>query len=120
RVTPDPRRRPFTLTEFAQAHLDPARTGAGPVGHGFTADAVDSGRLYYAFRIADGVLGISLDTTNQAGFADGSIGTAQLHWLEGVLQAHSGHWYDADGHTVRGGHGDDLIVVFSHHTSTTM
>ncbi|MGE7436016.1 TIGR03767 family metallophosphoesterase [Kitasatospora sp. NPDC001175] len=119
-ITPDERRRPFNLKEFAKAHLDPAVTGPGPHGHGFTADAVASGKLYYTFRIADGVLGISLDTTNQAGFADGSIGTAQLRWLEQTLQAHSGHWYDTDGHTVRGGQGNDLIVIFSHHTSTTM
>ncbi|WP_280697426.1 TIGR03767 family metallophosphoesterase [Kitasatospora sp. GP82] len=120
RITPDERRRPFTLKEFGKAHLDPAYTGPGPVGHGFTADAVGSGKLYYTFRIANGVLGISLDTTNQAGFADGSLGTAQLRWLEQTLQAHSGHWYDGDGRTVRGGQGNDLIVLFSHHTSTTM
>ncbi|WP_269470244.1 TIGR03767 family metallophosphoesterase [Streptomyces humicola] len=119
-VTPDPRRQPFTPTEFAQAHLDPAYTGAGPTGHGFTSDAVSSGRLYYTFPISDGVLGVSLDTTNRAGWADGSIGTAQLDWLENVLQSHSSHWYDTDGHVVRGGHGNQLIVLFSHHTSGTM
>ncbi|MFG2718947.1 TIGR03767 family metallophosphoesterase [Streptomyces sp. NPDC048416] len=120
KVTPDERRRPFTPAEFAKAHLDPAHTGAGPVGHGFTSDAAHSGHLYYTFPLASGVLGISLDTTNRAGFADGSLGTAQLNWLESVLKSHSGHWYDVDGHVVRGGSTDALIVVFSHHTSTTM
>ncbi|MFJ6135078.1 TIGR03767 family metallophosphoesterase [Kitasatospora sp. NPDC092286] len=120
RITPDERRRPFTLKEFAKAHLDPAYTGAGPHGHGFTSDAVGSGKLYYTFRISEKVLGISLDTTNQAGFADGSLGTAQLRWLESRLKANSGHWYDADGRRVRGGGSDQLIVVFSHHTSDTM
>ncbi|MFI9273310.1 TIGR03767 family metallophosphoesterase [Kitasatospora sp. NPDC052896] len=119
-VTPDERRRPFTVKEFAKAHLNPAYTGPGPVGHGFTADAAASGTLYYTFRIADGVLGVSLDTTNAAGWADGSIGTAQLGWLEQQLQSHSDHWYDTDGHLVRGGAGNDLIVLFSHHTSSTM
>ncbi|WP_329585800.1 TIGR03767 family metallophosphoesterase [Kitasatospora sp. NBC_01250] len=119
-ITPDSRRKPFSTKEFAQAHLNPAYTGAGPVGHGFTAAAAASGNLYYTCRIADGVVGISLDTTNAAGFADGSIGTAQLSWLEQQLQAHSDHWYNTDGSTVRGGHGNDLVVVFSHHTSTTM
>ncbi|WP_035840328.1 TIGR03767 family metallophosphoesterase [Kitasatospora azatica] len=119
-ITPDGRRQPFTTKEFAQAHLNPAHTGAGPYGHGFSSDAAASGNLYYTFRIADGVLGISLDTTNAAGFADGSIGTAQLSWLEQQLKAHSGHWYDTNGHAVRGGSGGDLIVIFSHHTSTTM
>ncbi|AOR30874.1 metallophosphoesterase [Streptomyces fodineus] len=119
-VTPDERRHPFTPAEFAKAHLNPAYTGAGPVGHGFTQDAVGSGHLYYTFDLADGVLGISLDTTNRAGFADGSLGTGQLNWLESVLKAHSGHWYDSDGKVVRGGSGGRLVVVFSHHTSGTM
>ncbi|MCK7627290.1 TIGR03767 family metallophosphoesterase [Streptomyces sp. RS10V-4] len=120
RITPDERRRPFTPAEFARAHLDPAYTGAGPVGHGFTSDAAASGRLYYTFPLAPGVLGISLDTTNRAGWADGSLGTAQLRWLESVLRSHSSRWYDDDGRTVRGTGGDCLIVLFSHHTSTTM
>lgn len=119
-ITPDPLRKPFTPAEFAQAHLDPAYTGAGPAGHGFTSDMVAGGQLYYSFRIADGVLGVSLDTTNTAGWADGSIGTAQLRWLERTLQAHSGHWYDTDGNKVAGTGGNDLVVIFSHHTSTTM
>ncbi|MFE7314674.1 TIGR03767 family metallophosphoesterase [Streptomyces sp. NPDC057555] len=120
KVTPDERRRPFTPAEFAKAHLDPAYTGAGPVGHGFTSDAASSGRLYYTFPLAEGVLGVSLDTTNRAGWADGSLGTEQLHWLESVLKDHSSRWYDTDGRTVRGGAGDCPIVLFSHHTSTSM
>ncbi|MFD8752767.1 TIGR03767 family metallophosphoesterase [Kitasatospora sp. NPDC059577] len=120
RITPDERRKPFTLKEFAKAHLNPAVTGAGPYGHGFTSDMVSSGKLYYTFRISEKVVGISLDTTNQAGFADGSLGTAQLRWLEQQLQAHSGHWYDADGRRVTGGSTDDVVLLFSHHTSTSM
>lgn len=119
-VTPDPQRLPFTPQGFAQAHLNPAHTGAGPVGHGFTPSAADSGKLYYTFPVAPGVLGISLDTTNRAGLADGSMGTAQLNWLESVLQSNSGHWYDSDGHVVHGSAADQLVVVFSHHTSATM
>ncbi|MFC5721418.1 TIGR03767 family metallophosphoesterase [Streptomyces gamaensis] len=119
-ITPDGRREPFTPAEFARAHLDPAYTGPGPAGHGFTASAADSGRLYYTFPVAPGVLGISLDTTNPAGFADGSIGTAQLRWLESVLRSRSGHWYDGDGRVVRGGPGSELVIVFSHHTSGSM
>ncbi|WP_317620147.1 TIGR03767 family metallophosphoesterase [Streptomyces sp. CBMA156] len=119
-MTPDERRKPFTLKEFAKAHLNPAVTGAGPYGHGFTSDMANSGKLYYTFRISEKVVGISLDTTNQAGFADGSLGTAQLRWLEQQLQAHSGHWYDADGRKVTGGSTDELVLVFSHHTSGTM
>lgn len=119
-ITPDARRAPFTPQQFAQAHLNPAYTGAGPAGHGFTSAAASSGKLYYTFPVAEGVLGISLDTTNRAGFADGSIGGAQLKWLESVLQSYSTHWYDKDGHVVRRGSQDQLILIFSHHTSTTM
>jgi metallophosphoesterase (TIGR03767 family) len=119
-VTPDARRAPFTPQQFAQAHLDPAYTGPGPIGHGFTPSAVSSGKLYYTFPVAPGVLGVSLDTTNRAGWADGSLGTAQLRWLESVLQANSTHWYDTDGAVVRRGSTDRLVVLFSHHTSTTM
>ncbi|MCQ4041273.1 TIGR03767 family metallophosphoesterase [Streptantibioticus rubrisoli] len=119
-VTADPRRMPFSPKEFAQAHLNPAYTGPGPVGHGFTSDAASSGHLYYTFPVSHGVLGISLDTTNRAGFADGSIGTAQLDWLESVLKQHSDHWYDTDGNLVRGGGSSQLVVIFSHHTSASM
>jgi metallophosphoesterase (TIGR03767 family) len=119
-VTADPRRIPFSPKEFAQAHLNPAYTGPGPVGHGFTSDAASSGNLYYTFPVSHGVLGISLDTTNRAGFADGSIGTAQLNWLESVLKQHSDHWYDTDGNLVRGGGSSQLVVIFSHHTSASM
>jgi metallophosphoesterase (TIGR03767 family) len=120
KVTPDARRAPFTPGQFAAAHLDPAYTGAGPYGHGFTQSAADSGRLYYTFPVAPGVLGISLDTTNRAGWADGSIGTAQLKWLESVLQSVATHWYDTAGNVVRRGSQDQYVLVFSHHTSTTM
>ncbi|RLU87489.1 TIGR03767 family metallophosphoesterase [Streptomyces griseocarneus] len=120
RITPDGRRAPFSPKEFAAAHLDPKYTGPGPVGHGFTASAARSGKLYYTFPIADGVLGISLDTTNPAGFADGSLGTAQLSWLESELKSRSTHWYDADGHVVKGSSSGELVVVFSHHTSASM
>jgi metallophosphoesterase (TIGR03767 family) len=119
-VTPDAGREPFDNAGFAQAHLNSAVTGPGPYGHGFTSSMASSGLLYYTFPIADGVLGISLDTTNRAGLADGSIGTAQLDWLEARLQTNSGHWYDTDGNRVQGGSTDQLIVIFSHHTSTTM
>ncbi|MEU3464983.1 TIGR03767 family metallophosphoesterase [Streptomyces sp. NPDC006733] len=119
-VTPDAQRAPFTPQQFAQAHLNAAYTGPGPFGHGYTSAAAASGKLYYTFPISDGVLGISLDTTNRAGWADGSIGSAQLRWLEGVLQSASTHWYDKDGRVVRRGANDQLVVLFSHHTSTTM
>ncbi|NBM18032.1 TIGR03767 family metallophosphoesterase [Streptomyces sp. GC420] len=106
RVTPDERRAPFTVEEYVRAHLDPAHAGraGGPAGHGYTRANLDEGTLHYSFRISDDVLGISLDTTNRGGQYTGSIGTAQLRWLERTLEAHQ----------------DDHVIVFSHHYSASM
>ncbi|MEX2972575.1 TIGR03767 family metallophosphoesterase [Streptomyces sp. C184] len=107
RVTPDERRAPFTRAEYLRAHLDPAHTGPGPHGHGYTAAALSEDRLYYTFKISDDVLGISLDTTDPGGHYTGSVGDAQLRWLEGVLKKNE--------------KGDKLhVLVFSHHTGKTM
>ncbi|MFD3451043.1 TIGR03767 family metallophosphoesterase [Streptomyces sp. NPDC058691] len=103
-VTPDERRAPFTRHQYIAAHLDPAHTGAGPVGHGYTRGNLLTERLYYTFRISDDVLGISLDTTDAGGDYRGSLGTAQLQWLERMLTAHLG----------------ETVLVFSHHPSWAM
>jgi metallophosphoesterase (TIGR03767 family) len=103
-ITPDPGRALFGPREYLTAHLDPARTGAGPFGHGYTVANLDSDTLYYTFPMADGVLGISLDTTDRGGHFTGSLGTAQLTWLERTLKEHQ----------------DGYVVVFSHHNSWTM
>ncbi|WP_432588282.1 TIGR03767 family metallophosphoesterase [Streptomyces sp. HD1123-B1] len=104
RVTPDERRAPFTRAGYLAAHLDPARTGPGPVGHGYTKANQEQDTLYYSFRISDDVIGISLDTTDPGGHYTGSLGTAQLRWLERTLKAHR----------------DDHVLVFSHHYSRSM
>lgn len=119
-VTPDPRRAPFTPAQYAAIHLDPANTGPGPVGHGYTAANLDGGPLDYTFSPLPGILGISLDTNNRGGYSDGSLGTAQLAWLEAQLVAASGRYFDTGGNEVRTGNADQLIMIFSHHTSTTM
>ncbi|MFF4128168.1 TIGR03767 family metallophosphoesterase [Microbispora rosea] len=103
-VTPDERRAPVSPHAYVAAHLDPAYTGSGPVGHGYTRDNLDSGRLDYSFRIADGVVGISLDTTDRGGDYRGSVGTRQLAWLERTLKTHA----------------DDIALIFSHHPSWAM
>ncbi|MGW2356031.1 TIGR03767 family metallophosphoesterase [Streptomyces phaeofaciens] len=103
-VTPDERRAPYTPAEHVRAHLDPAYRGAGPVGHGYTRANLEAGTQYYSFPIAENVLGISLDTTDPGGHYNGSIGTAQLKWLDATLRAHR----------------DQYAVVFSHHTSESM
>ncbi|MEV0688781.1 TIGR03767 family metallophosphoesterase [Streptomyces sp. NPDC050388] len=103
-VTPDEARAPFTPTEYLKAHLDPAHRGFGPVGHGYTAANLDAGTQYYAFRVSDDVIGISLDTTDPGGHYTGSLGTAQLRWLERTLRTHE----------------DSRAIIFSHHTSASM
>ena len=119
-ITPDPRRAPFTPREFIAAHFDPAYTGPGPVGHGFAPDAAETGIGYYTFRIAEGVTGIAMDSTNRAGFVDGSLGRRQLDWIEQVLTAGSRRYYGPDGRPHTGGDTDELFLLFSHHTSDTM
>ncbi|MEU6351158.1 TIGR03767 family metallophosphoesterase [Streptomyces sp. NPDC047072] len=103
-VTPDERRAPYTARDYLKAHLDPAHRGVGPVGHGYSTANLDAGTQYYSFRIADDVIGISLDTTDPGGHYQGSIGAAQLRWLERTLRENKDHW----------------VVVFSHHTSDSM
>lgn len=102
-VTPDAERRAVTLERWIRAHLE-GDGGPGPVGHGYAEDMIESRRLYYTFPIGDGVLGISLDTVNHGGYADGSLGDAQLAWLEQQLAAAP----------------EQLVVLFSHHNLYTL
>ncbi|MFH8785081.1 TIGR03767 family metallophosphoesterase [Streptomyces roseoverticillatus] len=103
-VTADPRRVPLTARQYVAAHLDPRYKGRGPVGHGYTRENLDSGNLYYSFKISDKVIGISLDTTDPGGHYQGSLGTGQLRWLERTLKRYE----------------DKYALVFSHHPSWSM
>lgn len=119
-VTPDERRAPFDTEGFVAAHLDGANTGPGPVGHGFTDDNADGTDCFYTFRIAEGITGVSLDTTTLAGLANGSIGKHQFDWLEQTLRAASSSYYDLLGRRQTQDVTDELFILFSHHTSDTM
>ncbi|MEV4742075.1 TIGR03767 family metallophosphoesterase [Streptomyces sp. NPDC049555] len=103
-VTPDPRRVPLTAKQYVAAHLDPRHTGRGPLGHGYTRANLETGNLYYTFPVSEKVIGISIDTTDPGGHYQGSLGTAQLQWLERTLTAHK----------------DQYALVFSHHPSWSM
>ncbi|MBJ7288718.1 TIGR03767 family metallophosphoesterase [Williamsia sp.] len=120
RITPDARRAPFTPRQYMAEHFRPRYTGPGPVGHGFASHAPQSGITYYSFQIAPGVVGISMDTTNHAGFTDGSIGQVQLDWMEKLIVAGSRKYHDRSGKLVTHEADDTLFVAFSHHTSDTM
>lgn len=119
-VTPDERRAPFDTEGFVAAHLDGANTGPGPAGHGFTEANADGTDCFYTFTIAEGVTGVSLDTTTLAGLANGSIGKHQFDWLEQTLRAASSTYYDLLGRKQTQDVTDELFILFSHHTSDTM
>lgn len=118
-VTPDENRAPFTPEEYIRAHLgqDPR---AGAPGHGFTEENAVEGIGYYTFEIAPGVVGLALDSTNRAGFTEGSLGHTQYRWLEDRLEEGSSRWYDGLGRLQRTTSEDTCFVVFSHHTPATM
>jgi metallophosphoesterase (TIGR03767 family) len=103
RVQPDPRRRPYDGADYVRLLHQARFTGAGPVGHGYAPDAT-SDRLYYRHQVAPQVYVISLDSTNQAGGIDGSIGATQSSWLTGELER------------LR----DCYVVVLTHHPSWAM
>lgn len=117
-VTPDPARRYVTPQDWAAAHL--ASTGPGPAGHGFTEENAADGHLYFTFEVAPGVLGISLDTVNPGGESSGSVGEAQLRWLELQLANASSRYFDAAGVEVTTGRADQLVVLFSHHSLASL
>jgi len=118
-VTADAERRALSIDEWIHAHLA-SPDAPGPHGHGYTEDMLGTTQLYYTFPVAPGVLGISLDTVNHGGYADGSIGEAQMLWLEARLIEASGRYRDASGTEVRAGRADQLVVLFSHHNKGTL
>ncbi|SCK18362.1 TIGR03767 family metallophosphoesterase [Streptomyces sp. WMMB 322] len=106
RVTPDLERAPFSRKDWVRAHMRRRHAGAGPVGHGYTEANLAEDRLYYTFRVAEGVTGISLDTTRHDGGYKGKVGDAQLDWLERRLREERSK--------------GTYVLIFSHHTSTTI
>jgi metallophosphoesterase (TIGR03767 family) len=114
-VTADEDRRSITRTDWIDRML------ASPSGtHGYADDDRAATKTWYRFPLADGVVGICLDTCAHGGSASGCITEGQLRWLEAELAAvHSTH-LGPDGSVVRTGADDQLVVVFSHHTSGTM
>lgn len=118
-VPADEDRRPIDPVEWVRLHQQ-ARGGPGPVGHGYGDRALATGELYYTFDLGDGVLGIVMDSVNRGGVAEGSLGQAQLDWIEQRLVEVHGRYLDADGREVTTSNDDRLVVLFSHHNSGTM
>ena len=104
-VTSDPVRKMLERTEFMERHLDsPALPG--PVGHGFTAEAVSEGRTWWATSITPWLRVFGLDTCNVTAGADGAVPETQFSWLEAELAACQ--------------QAGILVIVLSHHNSTTL
>ncbi len=102
-VHADERRLPFSGADYVRLLHEDRFTGAGPVGHGYGADA-GAATLYYTRRLAPKVVAISLDSTNQAGGIEGSIGSTQWSWLVGELEKAR----------------DSYVLIFTHHPSDEM
>ncbi|HEU5223972.1 MAG TPA: TIGR03767 family metallophosphoesterase [Candidatus Lumbricidophila sp.] len=101
-VAVDAGRRLVERAEWVAAHF---RDGARPAAHGFTEANRADGTAYYRHDVA-GVTFLALDTVVPADGWDGSLDRVQLSWLIGEL--------DAAGRERR------LVVLMSHHTSTTL
>jgi metallophosphoesterase (TIGR03767 family) len=111
-VTPDPARRLARRDEFVQMLM---QAGGEPVGHGFTARNLAEQTAYYVDDRHQAVRLIVLDTVNPGGHYQGSIGAAQLAWLERRLAEVHSQYRDERGRIVRAGHEDRLVVIVSHH-----
>ncbi len=118
-VTPDPERQIMQRADFVNAMLS-SPASPGPVGHGLTAANAASGKIYYTFEPAPGILGIVMDTTNPGGLDDGSIDIDQVNWLEQQIQSVSSKYYDSNGNLITTSNQDKLVVLFSHHGLETM
>ena len=91
------------------------KTTGTPVGHGFTSQNRDSGVAYWHNDEFQGFRLIGLDTVNPGGYSDGSIGAAQLAWLEQKLIEVSSFHFDGVGAEVTTDNEDRLVILFSHH-----
>jgi 3',5'-cyclic AMP phosphodiesterase CpdA len=99
--------------EFLQAH----RLALGsPAGHGAGAGA----STYYVDDSHAGIRLVVLDTVNAGGNYHGSIGAAQLEWLEDRLAEVHSRYFDPAGRTVQSSAVDKLVVVLSHHGVDTL
>ncbi|MDX6198414.1 MAG: hypothetical protein QOJ79_1565 [Actinomycetota bacterium] len=104
-VTADPNRKVINRTETVKEHF---ATGGLPLGHGYTSKNVTDGTAYYTFDPHPLVRGIVLDTVNPNGESSGSLDQTQFDWLKARLQE------------VSGAGRDRLVIVFSHHPSTSL
>jgi metallophosphoesterase (TIGR03767 family) len=111
-VTADPDRRVSPRREYIEEMFN---TTGRPAGHGFTEFNRDTGVAYWANDSHPGVRLIGLDTVNPGGVSDGSIGAAQMAWLEEQLIEVSSRYFTSSGEEVTTDNDDRLVILFSHH-----
>ena len=118
-VERDDNRRILSRKEWVEEHFKTNGT-PGPAGHGFSEDNRRDGTAYYV--LDHGLVSfIVLDTTNPGGFSAGSIGKAQVDWLEQQLVARSRRYIDREQRVITTMPPQDrLIVIASHHSSAEM
>ncbi|MDQ8729151.1 TIGR03767 family metallophosphoesterase [Bradyrhizobium sp. LHD-71] len=117
-ITPSSKRKPFTRADFVRLHLE-QEGPKGPAGHGFSQANLAQQTAYYRFQMADGVVGIMLDSTNPNGGADGSLDPAQAAWLTKQLESVHSRYLTEKGSSAETGRRDQLVVLFCHHNSRT-
>ena len=99
-VTADPNRRFVSRSEWVAEHFT---TSGLPEGHGFTQSNLDADTGYYYFDEGS-VRFVAMDTVNEHGGDDGSMGQTQFTWLKDLLVATT----------------DKVVILYSHHASWTM
>ncbi|MFL6061403.1 MAG: TIGR03767 family metallophosphoesterase [Marmoricola sp.] len=99
-VTPDPARKNLSRKQVIEEYFS---TSSSPAGHGYTTANRTNGTAYYFFESGNFRF-IAMDSVNPNGYADGSLDQAQFAWLKATVQSATGK----------------AVIVFSHHTSTTM
>ncbi len=104
-VAADPARRLLSAREFMAEHFD-TTAEPGPIGHGFTAEAMSAGRTYWAADVGPAVRALGLDTCNAVAGPDGAVPREQFDWVATQLAR-----AQADRR---------LVVLFSHHNSLTL
>jgi metallophosphoesterase (TIGR03767 family) len=104
-VTSDPERRMLERQQFMEEHLTTSQD-PGPVGHGFTPEAIASGRTYWSTDLGPFARAFGLDTCNWVAGPDGALPQDQLDWLTGELD--------------RCQQEQRLALLFSHHNSYTL
>lgn len=118
-IPANPGRAVFKKSFFIEAHLKDKK--GVPTGHGLSEKNLANNTIYYAFPISDKIIGITLNTVNDNGGANGSLSLSQAKWLEGQLKKRSAVYYNKQGKRVKNSHADNkLVIIFSHHDSKTM